>query len=434
MQMERGAEKIAVIGLGYVGLPLAILLSKQYAVTGYDYASNRIAELVNQVDKSAEVNSEELADAFLLFNKTKGNIGLEVTDNPDTIAHSTIFIIAVPTPVDQNHLPDLSPLKAATDLVARFLKKGDLVIYESTVYPGCTEEVAVPILEQVSQLTYNINFTVGYSPERMNPGDKQRRLTDIVKVTSGSNVEAANRVNNLYASIILAGTYLAPSIKIAEASKVVENTQRDINIAYMNELSKVFTALDIDMKEVTKAAATKWNFLPFHPGLVGGHCIGVDPYYLIHRSMQAGYEPTLLKSARVINNSMGEYVASRMLALLAKKQIAASTARVLIMGIAFKENTADIRNSRVVELINQLIASGVAVDIYDPLVDAQAVSESYGLTCLNKLGETDKYDGIIIAVRHATFNEFEYSRYLKPISVLYDLHGIVSGQLSDGSL
>jgi UDP-N-acetyl-D-galactosamine dehydrogenase len=434
MQMERGAEKIAVIGLGYVGLPLAILLSKQYAVTGYDYASNRIAELVNQVDKSAEVNSEELADAFLLFNKTKGNIGLEVTDNPDTIAHSTIFIIAVPTPVDQNHLPDLSPLKAATDLVARFLKKGDLVIYESTVYPGCTEEVAVPILEQVSQLTYNINFTVGYSPERMNPGDKQRRLTDIVKVTSGSNVEAANRVNNLYASIILAGTYLAPSIKIAEASKVVENTQRDINIAYMNELSKVFTALDIDMKEVTKAAATKWNFLPFHPGLVGGHCIGVDPYYLIHRSMQAGYEPTLLKSARVINNSMGEYVASRMLALLGKKQIAASTARVLIMGIAFKENTADIRNSRVVELINQLIASGVAVDIYDPLVDAQAVSESYGLTCLNKLGETDKYDGIIIAVRHATFNEFEYSRYLKPISVLYDLHGIVSGQLSDGSL
>ena len=434
MQMERGAEKIAVIGLGYVGLPLAILLSKQYAVTGYDYASNRIAELVNQVDKSAEVNSEELADAFLLFNKTKGNVGLQVTDNPDTIAHSSIFIIAVPTPVDQNHLPDLSPLKAATDLVARFLKKGDLVIYESTVYPGCTEEVAVPILEQVSQLTYNINFTVGYSPERMNPGDKQRRLTDIVKVTSGSNVEAANRVNNLYASIIRAGTYLAPSIKIAEASKVVENTQRDINIAYMNELSKVFTALDIDMKEVTKAAATKWNFLPFHPGLVGGHCIGVDPYYLIHRSMQAGYEPTLLKSARVINNSMGEYVASRMLALLAKKQIAASTARVLIMGIAFKENTADIRNSRVVELINQLIAFGVAVDIYDPLVDAQAVSESYGLTCLNKLGETDKYDGIIIAVRHATFNEFEYSRYLKPISVLYDLHGIVSGQLSDGSL
>jgi UDP-N-acetyl-D-galactosamine dehydrogenase len=434
MQMEWGAEKIAVIGLGYVGLPLAILLSKQYAVTGYDYASNRIAELVNQVDKSAEVNSEELADAFLLFNKTKGNIGLEVTDNPDTIAHSTIFIIAVPTPVDQNHLPDLSPLKAATDLVARFLKKGDLVIYESTVYPGCTEEVAVPILEQVSRLTYNIDFAVGYSPERMNPGDKQRRLTDIVKVTSGSNVEAANRVNNLYASIIRAGTYLAPSIKIAEASKVVENTQRDINIAYMNELSKVFTALDIDMKEVTKAAATKWNFLPFHPGLVGGHCIGVDPYYLIHRSMQAGYEPTLLKSARVINNSMGEYVASRMLALLAKKQIAASTARVLIMGIAFKENTADIRNSRVVELINQLIAFGVAVDIYDPLVDAQAVSESYGLTCLNKLGETDKYDGIIIAVRHATFNEFEYSRYLKPISVLYDLHGIVSGQLSDGSL
>ena len=434
MQMERGAEKIAVIGLGYVGLPLAILLSKQYAVTGYDYASNRIAELVDQVDKSAEVIAEDLADAFLLFNKTKGNVGLQVTDKPDTIAHSTIFIIAVPTPVDQNHLPDLSPLKAATELVARFLKKGDLVIYESTVYPGCTEEVAVPILEQVSRLTYNIDFAVGYSPERMNPGDKQRRLADIVKVTSGSNVEAANRVNNLYASIIRAGTYLAPSIKIAEASKVVENTQRDINIAYMNELSKVFTALDIDMKEVTKAAATKWNFLPFHPGLVGGHCIGVDPYYLIHRSMQAGYEPTLLKSARVINNSMGEYVASRMLALLGKKQIAASTARVLIMGIAFKENTADIRNSRVVELINQLIASEVAVDIYDPLVDAQAVRESYGLTCLDKLGETDKYDGIIIAVRHATFNEFEYSRYLKPRSVLYDLHGIVSGQFSDGTL
>ncbi|MEI6584356.1 MAG: nucleotide sugar dehydrogenase [Chitinophagia bacterium] len=434
MQMEQGAEKIAVIGLGYVGLPLAILLSKQYAVTGYDYASHRIAELANQVDKSAEVTAEELADAFLLFNKTKGNVGLQVTDIPDTIAQSSIFIIAVPTPVDQNHLPDLSPLKAATELVARHLKKGDLVIYESTVYPGCTEEVAVPILEQVSRLTYNLDFTVGYSPERMNPGDKQRRLADIVKVTSGSNSAAASRVNNLYASIIKAGTYLAPSIKIAEASKVVENTQRDINIAYMNELSKVFTALDIDMKEVAKAAATKWNFLPFHPGLVGGHCIGVDPYYLIHRSMQAGYEPTLLKSARVINNSMGDYVAARMLALLAKKQIAASTARVLIMGIAFKENTADIRNSRVVELINQLIASEVAVDIYDPLVDAQVVRESYGLTCLDKLGETDKYDGIIIAVRHATYNEFEYSRYLKPRSVLYDLHGIVSGQFSDGTL
>ena len=434
MQMERGAEKIAVIGLGYVGLPLAILLSKQYAVTGYDHADNRIADLQNLNDRSGEVTAEELSSAFLLFKSSKGDIGLQVTENPDTIAHSTIFIIAVPTPVDQNHLPDLSPLKAATELVARHLKKGDLVIYESTVYPGCTEEIAVPIMEQVSQLTYNIDFTVGYSPERMNPGDKQRRLADIVKVTSGSNVEAAYRVNNLYASIIKAGTYLAPSIKIAEASKVVENTQRDINIAYMNELSKVFTALDIDMKEVTKAAATKWNFLPFHPGLVGGHCIGVDPYYLIHRSMQAGYEPNLLKSARVINNSMGDYVASRMVALLAKKDITASTARVLIMGIAFKENTADIRNSRVVELINQLIASGVAVDIYDPLVDAQAVSESYGLTCLDKLGERVKYDGIIIAVPHAVFYDFEYRQYLKPISVLYDLHGIVSGQLSDGTL
>jgi len=434
MLVNMGQEKIGVIGLGYVGLPLAILLSKQYAVTGYDYASNRIAELVNQVDKSAEVTAEELADAFLLFNKTKGNFGLQVTNHPDTIAHSSIFIIAVPTPVDQNHLPDLSPLKAATELVARFLKKGDLVIYESTVYPGCTEEVAVPILEQVSRLTYNIDFTVGYSPERMNPGDKQRRLADIVKVTSGSNSAAAKRVNDLYNSIIRAGTYLAPSIKIAEASKVVENTQRDINIAYMNELSKVFTALDIDMKEVTKAAATKWNFLPFHPGLVGGHCIGVDPYYLIHRSVQAGYEPTLLKSARVINNSMGDYVATRMLAMLANKQIEARTARVLIMGIAFKENTADIRNSRVVEVINQLIASEVTVDIYDPLVDAQAVSENYGLSCLDRLNETHKYDGIIIAVRHTIFYDFSYSQHMKQPAVLYDLHGIVTSQNTDGTL
>jgi UDP-N-acetyl-D-galactosamine dehydrogenase len=434
MQVEKGAETIAVIGLGYVGLPLAILLSKQYAVTGYDYADNRIAELQNLNDRSGEVTSEELSDAFLLFKASKGNIGLEVTDKSDTIAHSTIFIIAVPTPVDKSNLPDLSPLKAATELVALNLKKGDLVIYESTVYPGCTEDVAVPILEQVSQLTYNIDFTVGYSPERMNPGDKQRRLADIVKVTSGSNEKAANRVNNLYASIIKAGTYLAPSIKIAEASKVVENTQRDINIAYMNELSKVFTALDIDMKEVTKAAATKWNFLPFHPGLVGGHCIGVDPYYLIHRSMQAGYEPALLKSARVINNSMGDYVARRMIELLEKKGIPVRAANVLIMGIAFKENTSDIRNSRVFELINTLLESGVVVEIYDPLVDAQALFESYGLSSLEKPSDQKKYDGIIVAVPHAVFVDFTYGQFLKPLAVLFDLHGIVSGYPSDGSL
>jgi UDP-N-acetyl-D-galactosamine dehydrogenase len=434
MQVEKGAETIAVIGLGYVGLPLAVLLSKQYAVTGYDYADNRIAELQNLNDRSGEVTSEQLSDVFLLFKSSKGNIGLEVTDNPDTIAHSTIFIIAVPTPVDKSNLPDLSPLKAATELVARHLKKGDLVIYESTVYPGCTEEVAVPILEQVSQLTYNLDFTVGYSPERMNPGDKQRRLTDIVKVTSGSNVEAANRVNNLYASIIRAGTYLAPSIKIAEASKVVENTQRDINIAYMNELSKVFTALDIDMKEVTKAAATKWNFLPFHPGLVGGHCIGVDPYYLIHRSMQAGYEPALLKSARVINNSMGDYVARRMIELLEKKGIPVRAAKVLIMGIAFKENTSDIRNSRVFELINTLLESGVVVEIYDPLVDAKAVFNNYGIACLDSPNKDERYDGIIVAVPHAIFDDFTYGQFLKPLSVLFDLHGIVSGYPSDSSL
>ena len=434
MQMERGAEKIAVIGLGYVGLSLTILLSKKYAVTGYDCASKRITELINLFDKSGEVTSNELFEAFLVLKNSKGDIGLQVTDNPEAIAQSTIFIIAVPTPVDQNHLPDLSPLKSATELVARYLKKGDLVIYESTVYPGCTEEFAVPILEQLSLLIYNIDFTVGYSPERMNPGDKHRKVTDIVKVTSGSNAEAAKRVNTLYASIIQAGTYWAPSIKIAEASKVVENTQRDINIAYMNELSKVFTALDIDMKEVTKAAATKWNFLPFHPGLVGGHCIGVDPYYLIHRSIQAGYVPTLLKSAREINNSMGDYVARRMLYLLKKKNIFVNTARVLVMGIAFKETTSDIRNSRVFELINTLIDSAVSVDIYDPLVDSRAVFEGFGLTCLDNLTKTEKYDGILIAVPHSIFFNFDYSQYLKTQSVLYDLHGIVDNSSPDSTL
>lgn len=434
MLTNKGDELIGVIGLGYVGLPLAVLFSNLYSVVGYDYATNRIAELQQAKDSTSEVSTQALSEALQLYSNSQRERGLLVTTDHSHLSNCSIYIVAVPTPVDQNNLPDLQPLQSATTLIARYLQKGDLVIYESTVYPGCTEEVAVPILEKIAGLRLNEDFSVGYSPERINPGDKQRKLTDIIKVTSGSNAEATERVNRLYASVISAGTYVAPSIKIAEAAKVVENTQRDINIAFMNELSKVFTALEIDMKEVTKAAATKWNFLPFHPGLVGGHCIGVDPYYLIHRSKQAGYEPTLLQSARIINNSMGKYVADRMVQLLNQKKIAAAGATVLILGLTFKENTADIRNSRVFEVVSTLNAAGVAVSIFDPLVDVEQVRDVYGYTCLPALQEGVRYDGIMIAVPHDALKGLDYVAMLKAPGVLYDLKGILPAELSDDTM
>jgi len=427
-------KNLAVIGLGYVGLPLSVLFSRQYPVIGYDLSSTRIAELNNHCDVSDEVNSEALRQVLQLSHESMGRIGLVVTNQSEKLAVAQVFIVAVPTPVDENQLPDLAPLRQATRLIGSFLKIGDIVIYESTVYPGCTEEEMVPILEMESGLRCNIDFGVGYSPERLNPGDKQHPIETIVKVTSGSNEFYAQQVNQLYQSVIRAGTHCAPSIKIAEASKVIENTQRDINIAFMNELSKVFSALDIDMKEVLKAANTKWNFLSFHPGLVGGHCIGVDPYYLLHQSRRAGYEPGLIQSARTLNDSMSNYVALQMIELMQQKKITIANASVLVLGASFKENTADIRNSRVFDLLGTLRNYGVQVDLYDPMVNPEAVAALYQQNCLTRKEQLKKYDGILLAVPHSVFSSFDWNACLKDVSVLYDLHGFIQGRKVDATL
>lgn len=432
--MSKEGKNLAVIGLGYVGLPLSVLFSRRYPVIGYDLSATRIAEITHHCDVSGEINSEELGEVLRLSHESQGRIGLAVTNQSEKLAAAQVFIVAVPTPVDENQLPDLAPLRQATHLIGSFLKIGDIVIYESTVYPGCTEEEMVPILEMESGLRCNVDFGVGYSPERLNPGDQQHPIETIVKVTSGSNAFFARQVDLLYQSVIKAGTYCAPTIKIAEASKVIENTQRDVNIAFMNELSKVFSALDIDMKEVLKAAKTKWNFLSFHPGLVGGHCIGVDPYYLLHQSRRAGYDPTLIQSARALNDSMSNYVALQMIELMQQKDITLANASVLVLGASFKENTADIRNSRVFDLIGLLNDHGVRVDLYDPMVNPDAVAAMYHQNCLTREEQLKKYDGILLAVPHSVFSSFDWNACLKDVSVLYDLHGFIQGRKVDATL
>jgi len=423
---------IAIIGLGYVGLPLAMAFGEKYPVIGFDINAERIQQLKAGIDHTGEADKEALVR--ITKHQQTTATGIYFSNEPDALKECNIFIIAVPTPVDQANNPDLGLFKEATEIVARSLQKGNLVIYESTVYPGCTEEIAVPILEKLSGLIFNTDFFCGYSPERINPGDKIHTLPNTLKITSGSTAFAAERVDELYRSIIPAGTYLAPSIKVAEAAKVIENTQRDINIAFVNELSKIFHLMGIDTQEVLKAAATKWNFLPFHPGLVGGHCIGVDPYYLAHKSMQLGYLPEIILAARKINDSMGNYVAARVLQLMAEKGIAAKGAEVLVMGIAFKEDFADVRNSRVVDIIEALQGYHMQVTIYDPIVSANAVQLEYGLTCLGELPSRKKYDAIIIAVNHSVFSNVPAYQYAKENFVLFDVKGGVVNNFFDGKL
>ncbi len=389
--------RIAVLGLGYVGLPLAVEFSKHFPTTGFDISQTRVAALARGHDSTLEVSDAELAEAGQL----------KFAASPDEISDCNVYIVTVPTPIDSAKRPDLSALQSASRCVGSVLSKGDVVIYESTVYPGATEEDCAPILEEESGLKLNTDFFLGYSPERINPGDKHHRLPDIMKVTSGSTPDAADYVDALYGQIITAGTHKASSIRVAEAAKVIENTQRDVNIALVNELALIFGRMQLDTLEILEAAGTKWNFLSFRPGLVGGHCIGVDPYYLTHKSQEIGYHPEMILAGRRINDNMGIYVASRMVRLMVKKGILMPNARILVMGITFKENCPDVRNTRVVDVVTELSGYGSQVDIYDPWADKDAVEEEYGLTISNEMPDEGLYDGIMVAVSHREFYRVE---------------------------
>jgi len=388
--------KICIIGLGYVGLPLAHAFSAKYEVVGYDISSTRVAELKDGIDNTLELSTQQLNEAIAN--------GIQLTSNTSDIEDCNIYIITVPTPIDKNKNPDLSPLINSSTEVGRVLKPNDIVIYESTVYPGATEELCVPILEKNSGLIFNTEFYCGYSPERINPGDKEHKLQNIIKVTSGSDQKTAKKVNELYSSIISAGTHLASSIKVAEAAKVIENTQRDLNIAFINELAIIFNKLNIDTTEVLNAASTKWNFLNFQPGLVGGHCIGVDPYYLTYKSEKVGYKPKIILSGREINDNMSIYIANRFIKLLLKKFNKVDNLKVLILGITFKENCPDIRNSKVVDLFNEIKDFGCKVDIFDPLADKAQVMKEYAIK-LETSVELSRYDGVVLAVPHKEFSD-----------------------------
>ena len=420
-------EKIAIIGLGYVGLPLAVEFGKRRPVVGFDTRQKRIDELRVGDDSTLEVSSTELADArHLSFSIV-----------PEDLRPCGVFIVTVPTPIDRANRPDFGPLLSASETVGKTMRKGAVVIYESTVYPGATEEICVPVLERHSGLKFNRDFFCGYSPERINPGDKAHRLPSIKKVTSGSTPQVALAVNALYASIITAGTHMASSIKVAEAAKVIENTQRDLNIALMNELSLIFHRLGIDTLEVLEAAGTKWNFLPFRPGLVGGHCIGVDPYYLTHKAVEAGYHPEVILAGRRINDRMGEYVAEQVMKLMTRKGIHIVGSRILVLGLAFKENCPDLRNSKVADTIIALQGYNAIVDAYDPWVDAAEAGHEYGISPLASLPERGAYDAVVLAVAHREFVQLgaEGVRgFGKSHSVLYDVKAVLPNGSADGRL
>ena len=423
---DMGNLKIAIIGLGYVGLPLAVEFGKNREVIGFDINQVRIDELKRGIEITLEVSAQELNDA----------VHLSYTDSKDDIKDCGIFIVTVPTPIDQHKRPDLTPLEKSSQTVGSILKKGDIVIYESTVYPGATEEICVPILERQSGLRFNIDFYCGYSPERINPGDKEHRLTTIKKVTAGSTPEIANVVDELYREIIVAGTHKASSIKVAEAAKVIENTQRDVNIALINELAIIFNKLNIDTESVLDAAATKWNFLPFRPGLVGGHCIGVDPYYLTHKAIEVGYSPEMILAGRRINDEMGSYVADQVLKLMIKKRIHVADANVLIMGLAFKENCPDLRNTRVVDLVKEFTGFNCNVDVYDPWVDKELSVHEYNIKPIDKPVKGN-YDAIVLAVAHNEFKALSAEKiraYGKDRHVLYDIKYLLKYNESDGRL
>jgi len=422
--------KIAVIGLGYVGLPLARLFATKYAVIGFDINAIRVASLKSGTDTTLEVDDSTLQK--VLVKESSSKVGLYCTTSLDDIADCNYFVITVPTPVDKNNRPDLTPLYKSSESVGKVLKKGDIVIYESTVYPGVTEEQCVPVLEKISGLKFNKDFFAGYSPERINPGDKEHTVEKILKVTSGSTPEIGLRVDALYKSVITAGTHLAPTIKVAEAAKVIENSQRDINIAFVNELAKIFNLMNIDTQEVLEAASTKWNFLPFKPGLVGGHCIGVDPYYLAQRAQEFGYHPEIILAGRRLNDSMGEYVASQVVKLMIKKGISVNGANLLMLGITFKENCPDVRNTKIVDVVKALTEYGIAVTIYDPLANIEEVKKEYKLETVNTVPK-EKFDAIVLGVAHAEFLELNFSDLQKDDSLIYDVKGVL-GTKADNRL
>ena len=416
--------------MGYVGLPLARLFATQYSVVGFDINHARIDALRQGNDNTLEIDAESLKQ--VLVDASTQEKGLYCTSSLDEIADCTYYIVTVPTPVDKNNRPDLTPLYKASETVAQVLKKGDIVIYESTVYPGVTEEECVPVLEEKSGLKFNVDFFAGYSPERINPGDKEHTVDKILKVTSGSTPEVGQKVNQLYQSVITAGTHLAPSIKVAEAAKVIENSQRDINIAFVNELAKIFNILEIDTQAVLEAAGTKWNFLPFKPGLVGGHCIGVDPYYLAQKAQENGYHPEIILAGRRLNDSMGDYVASQVVKLMIKKGITINGARLLMLGITFKENCPDVRNTKIVDLIKALEDYGISVSLYDPWANPVEVLHEYGLRTHHQ-PPIATFDAIVLGVAHQEFLDLDLASLRKSNSVVYDVKGVL-GDLADGRL
>lgn len=421
--LELNNVKLAVIGLGYVGLPLAVEFGKKYPVIGFDINAKRVSELQAGQDHTLEVDSEELSSAQYLTYST----------SLEALRACNVYIVTVPTPIDEHKQPDLTPLIKASETIGKVLKKGDLVIYESTVYPGATEENCVPVLEKFSGLVFNQDFYAGYSPERINPGDKEHRVTTIKKVTSGSTPEAAELVDSIYRQIIIAGTHKASSIKVAEAAKVIENTQRDVNIALINELALIFNKMGIDTEAVLQAAGTKWNFLPFRPGLVGGHCIGVDPYYLTHKAQSIGYHPEIILAGRRLNDSMGSYVVAQLVKAMTKKRIHVDGARVLVLGLTFKENCPDVRNTKVVDIVKELADYNVQADVFDPWVDAAEAQHEYGITPITN-PEPGAYDAMILAVAHHQFKDMgvEGLRTLgKPNHVLYDLKYVLPANATD---
>ncbi|SFR82003.1 nucleotide sugar dehydrogenase [Maribacter stanieri] len=419
--------KIGIIGLGYVGLPLAALFAKKYSVIGYDINIKRVQEINLGKDTTLELSDLDL-DNVLKKTSNIDNYGLFCTANIDELKDCDFYIVTVPTPVDDTKRPVFTPLIKASETVGKVLKEGNIVIYESTVYPGATEEICVPELEKSSGLTFNKNFYVGYSPERINPGDKEHTVEKILKVTAGSTPETAKLVDDLYSSVITAGTHLAPTIKVAEASKVIENTQRDINIAFMNELAKIFHLLDIDTNDVLKAAGTKWNFLPFKPGLVGGHCIGVDPYYLAQKAQENGYNPDLILASRRINDGMGEYLSLQIIKLMLKHDLMVKDSKILIMGITFKEDCPDIRNTKVVDMIKSLNDYKVHTTIYDPWAEPQEVLKEYGITTTQEMPR-DTYDVVISAVAHKKFQTINIADLLNVNGIIYDVKGTLPGKV-----
>ena len=423
--------RIAIIGLGYVGLPLAVAFARKFQVTGFDVNERRIDDLNQGLDATLEISSAELREVLAKDNL---NQGLCCTSNIDGLKGADVYIITVPTPTDRHNRPDLTPLIKASETVGRVMGNGCTVIYESTVYPGVTEDECVPILERMSGLRFNIDFFAGYSPERINPGDKEHTVTKILKITSGSTPQTADFVDELYSSVIEAGTHKAPSIKVAEAAKVIENSQRDINIAFVNELSKIFHRMDIDTNDVLEAAATKWNFLKFKPGLEEGHCIGVDPYYLAQKAQEVGYHPEIILAGRRLNDGMGGYIADEVIKLMVRKGIQVVQSKVLVLGFTFKENCPDVRNTKVIDIVRRLKEYHLDVCIHDPWADPEAVQKEYGVNCQQEIASGEKFEAVILAVAHDKFRTVSVEEFLQPKSVVYDVKGILSPALIDARL